>query len=535
MTEKDLDFGKSIEQIKGKYNGLFSSLTTEGTGIKDATVNPKIFDTTSSSSKVYSQSDVENALKSKDIATLRKISQTFYITSGIYKRLIRYLAFIYKMDYVVTPRIYKPNIKNKAIEDGLYKALYVLDNLNVRKVSKEIALKVLINGEDYELIIREGDNCRLQNLPADYCRSEIFSNGIPVVEFDMSYFDKVASQEDKRKAILSIYPKEIQKAYRLYKNNKLEDKLRKSGGRNKWYAIPAGTAFRFALDDDGCPLLVAAVLELLELNSGKAIDKQARLQRLMKILIQEIPTDEEFFKETSTEEFEELHKNAASVIGNAVGIGVLTTPLKSKVEDLVSTAGENSKKDDLEMLERQLFNEVGVTQSLFNSSSTVAIDRSIANDEASVSSLMCQFEDFYNLIINNSGNGRKGRNKVIYKVEMLPTTIYNYKDMIKIYKELGSIGFAKMLSSIAAGQTQSEVLGLLKLENEIFDINELLIPPMNTNNISSSYIDNKSGNNNNNANNKANTEDKKAGRPEKDLGEKSEKTIKNIEASGESV
>lgn len=36
---------------------------------------------------------------------------------------------------------------------------------------------------------------------------------------------------------------------------------------------------------------------------------------------------------------------------------------------------------------------------------------------------------------------------------MLETTIYNYKDMSKMYKEQTQIGFSKMLPQIALGHT----------------------------------------------------------------------------------
>jgi len=38
-----------------------------------------------------------------DIPTMRDISNFFYRTSGIYSRLCRYMAYLYKYDWFITP------------------------------------------------------------------------------------------------------------------------------------------------------------------------------------------------------------------------------------------------------------------------------------------------------------------------------------------------------------------------------------------------------------------------------------------------
>ena len=35
------------------------------------------------------------------------------------------------------------------------------------------------------------------------------------------------------------------------------------------------------------------------------------------------------------------------------------------------------------------------------------------------------------------------------RVQILPTTIYNYKDMAKLYKEQSQLGYSKMMPQIA--------------------------------------------------------------------------------------
>jgi hypothetical protein len=64
----------------------------------------------------------------------------------------------------------------------------------------------------------------------------------------------------------------------------------------------------------------------------------------------------------------------------------------------------------------------------------------------------------------------KNPKKLYFRVEILPTTVYNYKDMSKLYKEQSSVGGSKLLANIALGQSQSAVIATARFENEILDI-----------------------------------------------------------------
>ena len=109
--------------------------------------------------------------------------------------------------------------------------------------------------------------------------------------------------------------------------------------------------------------------------------------------------------------------------------------------------------------------------------------------------------------------------KVIYKVQLLNTTIYNYKDLAKQYKELTQIGYSKMLPSVALGQSQSSVLAAAFFENQVLDLANVFIPPMSSNTMSAAALKVQTGQ----------SEDG-AGRKEKPDDEKSDKTILNRES-----
>jgi len=68
--------------------------------------------------------------------------------------------------------------------------------------------------------------------------------------------------------------------------------------------------------------------------------------------------------------------------------------------------------------------------------------------------------------------------KVYYKVQILPTTIYNYKDVAKQYKEHTQLGYSKMLPQVAMGQSQSAILATAYFENDVLDLVNVFIPPL---------------------------------------------------------
>ena len=178
--------------------------------------------------------------------------------------------------------------------------------------------------------------------------------------------------------------------------------------------------------------------------------------------------------------------------------------------------------DPLQKVERTVYNNLGISQNLFNTEGSTALEKSVINDEASVRDLVYQFQAFLNKVIKKFD--RKGHYS--FRIEILPTTIYNFKDISKMYKEQTQVGFGKLLPQIALGHSQSSILATMYFENEVLKLSEIMIPPMMSSTMSSNTqktVDQKSNDS---------IEKKKAGRPSKEeQGESvSDKTIQNQES-----
>ena len=233
-------------------------------------------------------------------------------------------------------------------------------------------------------------------------------------------------------------------------------------------------------------------------------------QQLLRLVIQEMPLDKNFDPVFDIPEIQAFHDNAVRMVGDGTGISVLTTLADVSVEDLSDGNSTAAAADQLDKVERSVYNASGVSQMQFNATGNIALEKSIANDEAAMNDLLLQFESFLNTLMQPYN---KNINRLQYKVSMLPTTIYNYKDLAKIYKEQTAMGFSKLLPQVALGQPQSVVMATAFFENDMLHLEEVFIPPQMSSTMSA-----------------ADASEKEAGRPEKEDDEKSDKTIVNIES-----
>ncbi len=465
---------------------------------------------------------VLNAIQSNDIETIRSISEFFYRTSGIYARLCRYMAYLYRYDWLITPYINGDNPNLETILKNFHKALYRLDEFGVKKTFGEIALKVMRRGCYYCYLIEGKDTSYIQELPVNYCRSRYAINDRPVVEFNMMFFDNHFKTTELRQRILKLFPKEFEKGYRLYKQGKLKSDI--PGDRGGWFVLDPNYAFKFNLNDEDYPPFAAVIPAIIDLDEAQDLDKKKMQQELLKIIIQKMPLDKNGELIFDIDEARDLHNNAVRMLGKAIGIDVLTTFADVDVAD-TSTAVSPASTDNLERVERSVYNEAGVSQMQFNTDGNIALEKSILNDEAALYNLIQQFEKFLNCLLRPYNKSFK---KVLYRAQLLATTIYNYKEMAKLFKEQTAMGYSKMLPQIALGQSQSSILANAYFENQVLELFKVFIPPLNTNTMNADAL--ASMGNGVKGGIEGEGSDK-AGRPELADDEKSEKTIANRESA----
>ena len=458
---------------------------------------------------------VLRAIHYGDLNKMRDISNYFYKISGIYQRLCRYMAYMYRYDWLVTP-YYSDSMKPDKLLDGFNQVLNYLDKFEAKKFFGDVALKVVKNGCYYGYLIAKNGTVIVQQLPPRYCRSRyIAAGGQPLVEFNMKYFDDMFTDSEQRFRMLKIFPQEFEKGYRLYKQGKLKPDF--PGDESGWYLLPIGSVIKFNLNGQDFPPFMAVIPAIIDLDAAQDLDRRKMQQQLLKIIIQKMPIDKNGDLVFDVDEAQQLHNNAVQMLSKAIGIDVLTTFADVEVADMADNH-TTTTTDDLEKVERTVYNEAGVSQMQFNTDGNIALEKSILNDEASMWNLIQQFETFLNTLLIPYNKSPK---KVNYRAQILPTTIYNYKDLAKQYKEHTQLGYSKMLPQIALGQSQSAILATAYFENDILDLVNVFIPPLMSSTMNAQVL---------NRNKTAGDSKQGAGRPEKPDDQKSTKTIQNRES-----
>ena len=467
------------------------------------------------------------SLYDNDYAEMREISKFYFETSGIYSRLCKYMAYMYRYDWMVTPYINDEVASEKDKDTALadfYKILLYLDNSELKKLFGEIALKVIKNGCYYGYLVPTAKRITVQELPVNYCRSRFTVNGRPAIEFNMRYFDLAFKDTTQRVKMLNLFPPEFKRGYILYKEGKLPPQF--AGDTEGWYLLDVNATIKFNINGDDAPMFMSVIPALIDLDEAKDLDKKKMAQELLKIIIQKMPVDKNGDLVFDVDEAQQLHNNAVAMLKKAIGIDVLTTFADVQVADM-SDNRSTATTDDLERVERGVYNEAGISQMQFNTDGNIALEKSIRNDEASLYNLILQFEGFINDVIEKYNKKPK---KYYYRAQILTTTIYNYQDMAKIYKEQMQVGFSKMLPQIAMGQAQSTILANAYFENDMLDLVNVFIPPMMSSTMNSDVLNRVNQQNKENKANGGNSSDSQGGRPEKSDDEKSEKTIQNEES-----
>lgn len=497
------------------------------------------------------------AISERNLPLIREISNYFYNTNGIYSKVCDYFAYLYRYDWYITPEIKDESEKSfeKALID-FNNILGYLDNSHVKKVCGDIASEVVKNGAYYGYISPSRDGLVLQQLPINYCRTRFNIGDMPVIEFDMRFFDENFRDVNYRMKILRMFPKEFQKGYVLYKQGKLEPDTEyyPLGRRNShlvntntqlnwrpgyWYTLEPGSAVKFCFNNGDQPLFINAIPAILDLDAAQDLDRRKQMQQLLKIVIQKLPSDKNGDLIFDVDEARDIHNNAVDMLQHAIGVDVLTTFADVQVEDMADS-NTTTTSDDLERVERTVYNSLGVSKNLFNTDSNLSLEKSILQDESTMRVLLLQFNSFFDKITQQLGSNKKKYN---YRFYMLETTQYNYQNLAKMYKDQVQMGYSKMLPQIAMGHSQSSIIHTAFFENKVLKLSEIMIPPLMSSTLNADSILGTNNQNNNSKNQKTSEETKStasttktvktsdgAGRPEKADSEKSEKTIQNKES-----
>lgn len=443
----------------------------------------------------FSAEEVRSAMETGNVSQLREISEYYCFSSGFYNKILIYYSTMLLYLSLVTPVLKDgKKVKEKKIMESYIRAVNFVDALNLKKNCCEILYEIFKNGAYYGLVLNDdNENFDFKILPYEYCRAnKHYQNGIRALEFDLSFFDKISSDKD-RKIMLEIFPREIKKSYNLYKEK---------GSNYKWALIPPEYGVAFLIDDEQRPPLFSLIPQIINVEEYRGLEKAKDAQEIHKLLVQKMPLNKDGDLIFSIEEAGEIHKATARMLKNNPFINVLTTFADVDVPSLKDT--RSVVQDNIEKVEKSLYSEAGVSKEIFSPDGNLSMGISIKNDLSYVMSIVHQIEEWVQFLINKNFSDKN----FYFNFSFLPISYYNQEDYTDMYLGMAQSGYSKILPILASGISQNQILNLIDLENNYMSIVDKLIP------LQTSFTQSGDGS-------------EEGGAPTKESEDKAQQTIKN--------
>lgn len=441
----------------------------------------------------YTEEEVKKIIESGSLLSQQNLSRNYFIKDGFYKQLVLHYATLLKYIGILIPNPTPgKSLSTSHISKRYFQAMDFVDKMNLQTVLVDWAQRALINGCYYGILVNNDKlNFCVLDLPIAYCTTRFKDMaGNDIIEFDLSYFNSL--DKDSKKAALAAYPDFIAKAYRRWNAGKLS---------SKWLIIPSDIGICFPLFD-GRPFFINVIPSIIKYGDVVETEQERDKEEIRKVIVQKIPhlTDGRLLFEP--DEAVEIHNGAVGMVRNNKNTSVLTT--YADVDAIVSKASSENSGTILERMQQNIYSQAGISNEIFASTGGNTTDTSLNFDTAVMMSLANKFAKFVTNVVNTTF----ANSNINFKYTILPITHYNENKYIDSSYKLATAGYSLIVPALAQGFTQRDLVNIKDLENDVLDLTEKLIPPQ------TAFTQN--GENG-----------EGAGRPTKETGEKTDKTLEN--------
>lgn len=464
--------------------------------------------------------EIEEIICSGSLEEIRELSRYYYRTNSLYRMNIDVLASMPLYYTMVTPIFESGKGSQTQITKAFYNACTFVEKLDLKNTLLRVTKEWLKTGVYFGILQEKDGKAVLVDLPLTHCRTRFKDfNNLNVLEFDITYFNYKYSDPEERELAVLTFPEIVQKAWRDYKAKRLTD---------TWIMIPAGFGgVTFCFTEDQTPLLIASLPELRHLKDAVGREEKRDENELYKLLIQEMPIDNNGELVFELEEIEQIHAGVAEMLQQLDTVDVLTTVGEAKLENLQDSSAATQSADRLEKYNKQAWDALGRSALLFNADGSSSLPYSIKKDEAIMKGYLNAYDTWIKFLINQ----RFARTGLTFDFEILPITIFNSKEFASDCLQAAQFGYSKMRAGVAYGIKQTSQLSLMTFENDFLKMHEKMIPLM------SSYTQTDEEKNNSSKEKSSGGAGTKninntGGRPTLPDEEKSEKTEANIKAAG---
>ena len=402
-------------------------------------------------------------------ATVAETSKKLYATNPIYASVIDYLANLYMWRYKVTPHQTLTGTTKKVTTKGadfgtMYSLmLEVVDGMAVETKFPSLLTLLLTSGAVYITTIVNEESYTLDSiiLPNQYCRKVGDTQyGTAVISFDFSYFQNIGYQGKELDKFIKQFPPEFKKGYNRYLKN----------ATLRWQILDPRFSTGVLINDAAIPTIFYLYGSLLNYQQYQSNELERNNNKLKYLVIQKMPIFQDKLV-LEVDEAKSLHRTLAKVVNTSEKARLITTYGDISIEQIGEK--ETTENVTLKNAFKTIFNDAGLNNTLFTSDSVETLLQSIRKDQSVMWKYIQQFVNFYNVAINNWFDF-KGYEAIF---EILPVSLYNYKDDIEVYKTNATLGVGKLDYLIVSGIKQKNVTDQLNLE-AFLNLNQ--ITPMQT-------------------------------------------------------
>ncbi len=474
-SQSDMD--EAIKQ-KDLLLSMFSKIA------KQPLVNMENVKLSTLSYKQFSKEKIIQYLQSPqtNAANIRNASIYMFINSCHYRRLVEYYAKMPLWSYILMPYKYDNEKTTKDKDKYLksyFKTAQYLENMNIKHEFLKAMLIALVEDVFYGICWETPDSFFMQRINPDWCILSSIEDGIYNFAIDMS---KIKEEN------LLLYPQEMTTMWNTYNSTGI-----------KYQEVPSSISACFKMNESinfPLPIFSGTMTNLHDIEDYKALLKQKTEIANYKLLNMKIPTDKDGEFVRYYNDMLKFYDLLLDVVPEGVGIGMSPSTLESVDFD---KNGGLSDTNEVIKSEQEFWSASGTSGLLFGSgskSSVASLRLSIKNDEEIVIGFMKQVERWINRKLKNQSGTIK------FKIQILPSTVFNQEDLYKMYKESATLGVpVKSMLSAINGLEPIDMAAMCDLENNILDIPNNFIP------LSSSYTQSsKSGRPTNESQGKALTE-----------------------------
>ena len=473
----------------------------------------------------FTLEEIQQIIRSGELVALRELSRYFYRTNSEYRNNIDFLAHLPLYDTVVIPVFEEGKGSKTQIIKAFYSACHFIDKLDVPNTFSNITAEWIKNGIYYGILRMDGDKPVIQDLPIEFCRSRFKDfNNLNILEFNLLYFERLTDKEYRDEVILS-FPTVVQKAWKewLISKKKIDP----------WVLIPAaegGVCFFFPHDQT--PLLIASIPTLKKLDDAIGREEKRDENELYKLLIQKMPIDKDGELIFQLDEVADIHESVANMLQDIDTVDVLTTFGDTSLESLQESSAASQSADRIEKYRKNAWDALGRGNIMFNPDGSSSLAYMIKKDE----SLMISYLNMYESWIKFHLNEKFARTGLAFDFEIIPTTVFNRKDLQQSYFSGAQYGYSKMFAGVVMGIKQMSQLSLMNFENDFLKMSEKMIPLQSSYTTSGNIVAGEEKNSSNaqksSSSAAAGNINNTGGRPELPDEQKSEKTQANIAAAG---